>query len=117
MSGKTYTITLTGRPPVKLNDDKWPVIASASRHDGQVECQANRRWNLFVRQCKKDGDDRCLVYGVYVTAWQGESDRRGGEIVDSIDDVPDAVYEVAEYLGFDRRLADECIADLPAEEI
>jgi hypothetical protein len=32
-------------------------------------------------------------------------------------DVPAAVIRVAEYLGLDRRLADECVADLPAVRI
>lgn len=111
------TITLTDRAPVKVDKTVWQLIASASDHDNQYEFQANRKWNLFVRQCQTEGDDRCIVYGVYTTQFQSESDRRGGEIVDSVDEVPAAVKRVAEHLGFDERLADECIADLPAEEL
>lgn len=115
--GKKLTITLTNRPPVSVDTEVWQKVASASDHDNQYECQANRRWDLFVRQCQTEDDDRCIVYGVYNTAYQGEPDRRGGEIVDSIEEVPAAVKRVAEYLGFEERLADECIADLPAEEL
>lgn len=115
--GMKFTITLTDRPPVSIDTDVWPIIASAHDHDGQVECQANRKWKLIVRQCQKEGDDRCIVYGVYDTCFQGESGCRGGEIVKSDSEVPAAVKRVAEYLGFDMRLADVCIADLPAEEI
>lgn len=115
MPKESITITLTGRPPVRVSKDKWPIIASAENHDGKVECQANRRWKMFVRQCEDDG--RCIVYGIYTTNFENEDDRRGGEIVNNFGDVPQAAYCVAEYLDFDRRLADECIADLPAEEL
>lgn len=40
---KTRIITLTDRPPVKIVDAEWPIIASAGGHDGAVECQANLR--------------------------------------------------------------------------
>lgn len=115
--GKKLTITLTDRRPVTVDVDVWPIIGQASDHDNQFEFQANRKWKLTVRQCQTDGDDRCVVYGTYSTAYQGEADRRGGEIVDSLDDVPASVKRVAEYLGFEARLADDCIADLPADEI
>ena len=115
--GKKLTITLTDRRPVTVDTDVWQKIASSSDHDNEYDFQANRKWKLFVRQCQTEGDDRCVVYGIYETAFQSESDRRGGEIVDSLDDVPAAVKRVAEYLAFEERLADECIADLPADEI
>lgn len=115
--GKKLTITLTDRRPVTVDVDVWPIIGSTKDWDNQCESQANRKWTLIVRQCQTDGDDRCVVYGVYTSQFQSESDRRGGEIVDSLDDVPAAVKRVAEYLGFEPRLADECIADLPADEL
>lgn len=115
--GKKLTITLTDRRPVTVDTDVWPIVAKAKDWDNQHEFQANRTWALTVRQCQKDGDDRCVVYGAYDTNWQNESGRRGGEIVDSLDDVPAAVKRVAEYLGFEERLADECIADLPVDEL
>ena len=115
--GKKLTVTLTDRRPVTIDVDTWPTIGKAKDWDNQHECQANRTWILTVRQCQTEGDDRCLVYGVYDTAFQGESGLRGGELVDSLDDVPVAVKRVAEYLGFESRLADECIADLPADEL
>ena len=115
--GKKLTIALTGRRPVNVDADEWPVVANATDCDSHVESQANRRWMLAVRQCQREGDDRCLVYGKYDTQWRNESDLRGGEIVDSIDDAPEALRRVAEYLNFNPRLADDCTADLPADEI
>lgn len=115
--GKKLTISLTDRRPVTVDVDAWAIIGQSSDHDNQYECQANRKWKMTVRQCQTEGDDRCVVYGTYTSQYQGEADRRGGEIVEDLDSVPEAVKRVAEYLGFDARLADECIADLPADEI
>lgn len=115
--GEKRTITLTDRQPVTVDTEVWPIIASAKDHDNQYEAQANRKWSLVVRQCQTEGDDRCIVYGVYTSQWQNEPDLRGGEIVDSVEEVPASVKRVAEYLGFERTLADACVADLPAVEL
>jgi|SRR5216684_86479 len=132
------TITLTGRAPVKITKDEWPVVASAddSWHDGEVECQANRTksWKLIVRQ---HADGRTLVYGIYASMshWQGESSEnvRGGEMFTvegaTADEVGDtapiiaAIFRVAEDLSTRsgqeefHRLSHECVADLPAVEV
>ena len=117
MKSKKLTITLTDRPPVSINTDVWSLIASSHDWDNQYECQANRTWKLMVRQCRNKDDDRFIVYGIYTTQYQNESGRRGGEIVNGINNVPSAIKRVAEYLGFELQLADSCIADLPAEEL
>ena len=111
---KSLTVTLTDRAPVRIQTGEWPLIASAKDWDNTYECQANRTWTLRVRA---HGDGRTIVYGVYTTQWQNESDKRGGEVIDPGADIPAAVKRVAEYLGFTARLADECIADLPAQDI
>lgn len=132
------TITLTNRPPVTINEDAWPVIAKATdkEHDGQVECQANRtsEWSVRVRQ---HDDGRTIVYATYSydTNWQGRrsySAKRGvllpagASAAESNDDIIcRTIREVcadiaqAECDGDDAQrwdtLANECIADLPAE--
>jgi len=108
------TITLTGRAPVRVRKADWPIIASAEWHDGQVRAEASRIWRLTVRQ---HADGRTIVYGVYSTVLRGERDRRGGELLLPGEDIPAAAHRVAEHLGFDPRLAEEVIADLPAEQI
>ena len=111
------TITLTSAPPVTIKKDDWPIIARAKWHDGQVECQANRTRTLIVRQHE---DGRAIVYGVYSTQWQGESDRRRGVY---LADNPNSLHivrticEVADSMGFDEDFAEECIANLPAVEV
>ena len=134
---KKRTITLSNRPPVRINEEDWPLIASArdNEHDGQVECQSNSRsrWFIGVRQ---HGDGRAIVYATYSfsTNWQGRRDysaARGvlmtadraaeeGEIVDVITIVADDISN-AECDGDDAArwgtLTMDCIADLPAEEL
>lgn len=135
------TITLTGRPPIKIDEDNWPTIASAadSEHDGQVECQANRKssWWIKVRQHE---DGRAIVYAgyTYTSNWQGarcyEAKRgvllaigEGEGARPSDQQICDAIREVCEDIagaehhdGDEARwptLAAECIADMPAEEL
>jgi hypothetical protein len=135
------TITLTDRPPVVIEEDNWPVIASAkdSEHDGQVECQANRKskWGLYVRQ---HADGRTLVYAIYdyCTNWSNSRDisiRQGvmlnswalreakddaAAIVAAIKDLGDDMMLCERHEGDEARwgtLVDQCIADLPAEEL
>lgn len=137
------TVTLTGRPPVKIKKDDWPVVAGASDKDfdNQYEFQANRKadWKLTVRQ---HADGRTLVYGVwtYDTHFQNESggNVRGGELItvtgadaESVGDTEPIVAaiqrvgaELEERLpegkygrGVFPRLVHECIADLPAVEL
>jgi hypothetical protein len=137
------TITLTGKPPVKITKDEWPVIASADEKefDNQYEFQANRTatWKLIVRQ---HDDGRTIVYAIhsYSTQFQGESGRdlRGGELLTVKDamaecvgdaaPIIDAIFRVAAEIESRMpegqwstrifpRLAHECTADLPAVEI
>ena len=107
----TLTITLTETRPVQIVKDDWPIVARAKDWDNEHEFQANRTWRLTVRQHE---DGRCIVYGVHTTQFQNESDRRGGVIVDSLDEAANAISEVGEHLGFSQELIEACVADLPA---
>lgn len=128
------TIRLTNQPPVTVADVNWPVLASArdKDHDGQVECQANRRrcWGVTVRQ---HADGRTLVYATYSysSQWGHERDldAYAGELLDHpssemicgrIQAVCHAIAQ-ATHQGDDAvrwsELAAACIADMPAEEL
>ena len=116
---KTRTITLTGRPPVSIDEAEWQRIAHAKTWDGEHEVQANRKWQITVRE--NGGEEpgtRMIVYGVYATRWQGEHGHNAGEIVESTDSaqVCRAIERVAEAIGCPE-LAHDCIAGLPAEEV
>lgn len=129
MKDNKLTITLTGRTPVRVNKDEWPILASAfeDEYDNEHKFQANRvsEWTLKVR---RNADGRAIVYGIYnyETRWQGEKNRnvRGGELVAADADIPAVIRRVAADMeemsdsdGMFLRLARECIADLPAEEL
>ncbi len=108
------TITLTGRPPVRINKSEWPVIASAKDWQGQYETLTSRSWFMTVRQ---HADGRVIVYGRYETHWQGERDRRAGVLVGAGGDIPAAIHEVVETLGGGILLEQECVASLPAVQL
>lgn len=112
---KTRTITLTGRPPVKIRESEWPVIAQADDSDDHVHPhQANRTWWIIVR---RHADGRAIVYGGHESNWQGSRDRRAGNLLVAGENIADAIYRVVESLSANRIMAEDCIAGLPAEEI
>jgi hypothetical protein len=128
------TITLTNRPPVRIDEEQWPTLASASYHDfdNQYDFQANRHWRGFVRVRRHD-DGRAIVYAKcsLESAFQGERDyeARAGELLDAdsatTSDIIAAIRRMHGHIDAEpggrpelwALLADECIADLPAEEI
>lgn len=117
MSGKKRTITLTERPPVVIAEDNWPVIACATDHDNQHECQANTVWLIRVRQHE---DGRAIVYAVKDSGPGGQCigfrATRAGELLASGDEICAAIRRVGEAADCSD-LIDDCIADLPAEEL
>ena len=121
------TITLTDRRPITIDPDKYPVIASAKDHDGKVECQANRKWTIIVRE-PLDSSARRIVYGIYDTSYQNSTSLRGGYVIDLDADANgdekvldrltiEKIKAVAAHINAPSHLADACIADMPAEEI
>jgi hypothetical protein len=131
---ETLTITLTGRAPVRIVKEDWPIIASSEDkdYDNQYEFQANRisRWTLTVRQ---HSDGRVIVRGIYSYASQLQNSRnydvRGGELLPSDTDLSlsEAITRVGAWMakqahyGEDAErwtdLIRDCIGDLPPEEI
>jgi hypothetical protein len=131
----TRTITLTGRPPVRIDEDNWPVIAKAADKtwDNRYECQANRTWKWWIN-VRQHEDGRTIVYAGYDhdSQFQGERDftARAGKMLpaDSSDEtICETIREVceemasaesdADYTARWQTIAAECIADMPAEEL
>lgn len=132
-AAKTRTITLTGRPPVKIREDEWPTLAEASYHDydTQYDFQSHRHWRGWVR-VRQHEDGRALVYAACSHSTQFPTERdyeqRAGEllgtdattaqIIEAIRRVHASINIVDQaHRDMWRLLVDECIADLPAEEL
>ena len=117
------TITMSERRPLTIVEAEWPLIASADEHDGQVECQANHKWAIRVRE---HADGRRIVYGWLCSGpggvhagWRGAE---GGFLIPPVDgraNEDETVRAIRRIGGIieDDKMADECIADLPAEAI
>lgn len=128
---KTITITMSETSPVKIDPEQWHVIASADHHDGKVVCQANNVWLIEVRE---HDDGRRLVYGMHEAGnggqYEGFRPTYGGYLFDEDGHGSDdpklrkeketatirAIRRVAGLIG-DSKLGDECVANLPAQEI
>lgn len=132
-SGPKYrTITLTDRAPVRIVEDQWPTLAHGcwSDHDNQYEFQANRKWRIDVR-LRQHEDGRAIVYAIYDydTAFQSErnENHKVGMLLEAAGDYPTAIKQVAQDLidrvsdddmhRHIREAANECIADLPAQDL
>jgi hypothetical protein len=138
---KQRTITLTDRAPVKIREDQWPVIATGSADDddsSQPGNEPNREWGRTIR-VRQHADGRAIVYGIYNydTRFQGANGavaKRGEllpaathkQIIAAIRSVGADLATAEEEAGIDpdqkdavrwREAVQECIADLPAEEL
>jgi hypothetical protein len=125
------TITMTGRPPIQIAEEDWPIIASSKHTPGSFVNGTPRpkyehdTYKIMVRAHK---DGRTIVYGILdgATAWTGTEDRRAGYLLDreaaTAAGIVHAIRAVAKVLGQyddedDTALVADCIADLPAEEV
>ena len=106
------TVTLSGRPPVRIQKDRWPVIARAKRSHGEFADQAS--CHLIVRQHQ---DGRTLVYGVLDSPSQEDQSHRAGCLLQAGADICKAIWEVSGDLGLDPKMAQACISSLPAEDL
>ncbi len=108
-------ITLTHQAPVKIDPDRWPLIAEGEDCDDRAHpFQANRQWWIKVRQ---HADGRSIVYGAHTSNFQGESDTWGGMVVDPDEDLSAAIRDLADELGADQIVSSEAISNLPVVEL
>ena len=127
---KTRIITLTDRPPVRIVEDEWPVVVSATgdsyrgndcaRHQqalSQGEC--DEYW-LMVRQHQ---DGRSIVYArldAAIAAWHqpaGGENWRGGALLPAGGNLAAVLRRVGEAAGLPVSLIRDAIAGLPPENI
>jgi hypothetical protein len=114
MSNEKKTYDLFGRRPVTIDPEHWPVAAKASWGESPIRGQSNRTEVLLARQ---HADGRAIVWGRDSSAWQGEEDRSGGELLEPGADLAQAIQRVGTRLGLRESVISACIADLPAEEL
>ena len=127
---KKRTITLTGRPPVRITDSDWPLIASAKGDSYRGNDYGRYRQALSQGECdeyalrvRQHADGRTLVYGVLdaaIAAWNapaGGNSYRGGQLLHAGADIANAIRRVGDECGMPDAVIRECIADMPAEEL
>lgn len=117
---KTRTVTLTNRAPVKIREDQWPEIASASARPGSHRNGTpapDYETDSYTLRVRQHADGRAIVYGVVdaSTAWTGTESWRGGELLDAGADIAAAIMRVG--AGMPPSVVRECVADLPAVEV
>lgn len=129
---KKRKILMSERPPVRIDVASWPLIAQAGWHSGEHACQANEEALIRVRRREPSPDGPVeshdvLVYGVRESGPGGMPigyrGRHAGYLLETqvgravpTDEIVRAIRRVAGVLDMPE-LADECIADLPAEDL
>lgn len=129
---KQRTITLTGRSPVRIYEDEWPVIAQGSGDSycgdpgGYMRAKGRGECDTYTLKVRQHADGRAIVYGVLDAAdaaWgrpaSGET-VHAGLLLDGADvtaRIPAAIREVGERCGLPDAVIRECTADLPAIEL
>lgn len=120
---KQRTITLTGAPPIKIDEEAWPVIAEGDDYPGQYDFQA---FDLAWVKVRRHEDGRTIVYGGAGDGQGGgrpeREDRRAGYVLSSPERTVQMIRQVADELsdtaycsGLAEAAGRRCISDLPAE--
>jgi hypothetical protein len=120
---KRVTIPLSERGPISVDPARWHKVARVKDWDNQYESQANNVWTICVRiEGWPARMDRAVVYGSHDSGsggeWAGFRATHGGFLIENADmpQIVRAIRRVAGIIGNDR-LGDECIHELPAEEL
>ena len=120
MTTDKIKIVMSERRPLTINPELWPVIASADWYNGEHEFQANSIRRIKVRQ---HADGRRIVYGFQTAGNGGQHigtrNPEAGYLLPAGADEDETIRALRRVGGVidDDGLAEECIADLPAEEI
>jgi len=133
-STKSRTITLTDRPPVRINEGEWPAISIGDGNEDDADGRGNPANRTTTREIRVrlHADGRAIVYGIYdhSTDIQGERDeaaRRGVLLEPSVgwEKIINAIRVIGRQLAEAEDEAEAewhkamqaCIADLPSEDL
>ena len=120
MTTDKIKITMSERRPLTIDPELWPVIAQADWHNGQHDFQANTIRRIKVRQ---HADGRRIVYGFQRAGNGGQPigtrNPEAGFLLAAGADEDETIRALRRVGGVidDDGLAEQCIGDLPAEEI
>lgn len=120
MTTDKIKITMSERRPLTIDPELWPVIAQADWYNGQHEFQANTLRRIKVRQ---HADGRRIVYGFQRAGNGGQPigtrNPEAGFLLAAGADEDETIRALRRVGGVidDDGLAEQCIGDLPAEEI
>jgi hypothetical protein len=120
MTTDKIKITMSERRPLSIDPKLWPVIAESSWYNGQYEFQANTIRRIKVR---RHADGRTIVYGFQRAGDGGQHvgtrNPEAGFLLSAGSDPGETVRAIRRVAGVldDDGLGEECIADLPAEDI
>ena len=139
MSDQKVTIHLTGRRPVRVDPREWPVIAEATgdSYEGRdqarhVQMEQQGQLDSYAITVRQHEDSRTIVYGTVTYGEFGNGNDDGlptycGEIFgerlgaedehDVSAEVVDKINNIASRMAIPYKLAEECIASLPPEEL
>jgi hypothetical protein len=128
------TITLSDRPPVRIDPEQWPVVASADERPGSFvngTPKPDYETDHYAIKVREHADGRRIVYGSCdaATAWTGSRDAKAGYLLappqplghrdgtsDRDDETIRAIRRVAGAIG-NSELGEECVHDLPPTDL
>lgn len=103
------TIVLSGRRPVTIACEDWPLIAQA-----ELGRYGHPEQHLYIRE---HADGRMLIYGIEKPFDAKAVPAQGGVVLAAGEDVGAAAKWLAERLNFPDVLVDVCLAKLSPEEL
>jgi len=112
--GKTRTITLSDRAPVRIQEHEWPILSSS--RDSEDEGGEQSRWWLTVR---RHASGRTIVYArLETTLADGSLDKIvGGDLLEEGANIAASVRKVGDECHCSAAMIARCIAGLPVEDI
>jgi hypothetical protein len=105
-------VTVSGLPPVRIQTERWPVIAHAQCSNAAFKFQDGHMGHLAVRQ---HSDGRTLVYGVLEIRTPEKHERQAGRLLPAGADISQALEEVCHDLEMNSEIVWACLAHVPVE--
>lgn len=106
-NSKKLVISLTGKSPIEINPNDWPIIAFTKE---QQNPSAKPTRKLIIRE----KNDQYLVYGTFYPPTSKEKAIRAGELVFGSSTLPATIKAIGTAIGAPETLIQQTIQKLPA---